>query len=118
MTFDEALATLLGMVGRRVEVNVMDAGESPHLVATFGGSLEAGHSMTGGDPSDQEAIFVRIRAGQEAAAISLDGEVFRGAMRHEDGGLTLRLGGVELLIAPRDPHASLRSFPPARRSGG
>ena len=52
MTFDEALATLLGMVGQRVEVNVMDAGESPHLVATFGGSLEAGYSMTGGEPND------------------------------------------------------------------
>jgi hypothetical protein len=47
MTFDEALAHLLALVGERVEVHVMDAGETPHLVATFGGRLDAGYSMTG-----------------------------------------------------------------------
>ena len=60
MTFDEALAALLALVGERVEVHVMDAGETPHLVATFGGRLRAGYSMTGGEPSDTEAIFVRL----------------------------------------------------------
>jgi len=60
MTFDEALAALLALVGERVEVHVMDAGEIPHLVATFGGRLHAGYSMTGGEPSDTEAIFVRF----------------------------------------------------------
>ena len=39
VTFDEALAGLLALVGERVEVHVMDAGETPHLVATFGGRL-------------------------------------------------------------------------------
>ena len=29
MTFDEALAALLALVGERVEVHVMDAGETP-----------------------------------------------------------------------------------------
>ena len=71
MTFDEALAALLALVGERVEVHVMDAGETPHLVATFGGRLRAGYSMTGGEPSDNEAIFVRLEAGEETAAISL-----------------------------------------------
>jgi hypothetical protein len=60
MTFDEALAGLLALVGERVEVHVMAAGETPHLVATFGGRLKAGYSMTGGEPSDTEAIFVRF----------------------------------------------------------
>jgi hypothetical protein len=32
MTFDEALAALLVLVGERVEVHVMDGGETPHLV--------------------------------------------------------------------------------------
>ena len=41
MTFDEALTALLALVGERVEVHVMDAGETPHLVATFGGRLQA-----------------------------------------------------------------------------
>ncbi len=41
-------------VGERVEVHVMDAGETPHLVATFGGRLQAGYSMTRGEPSDTE----------------------------------------------------------------
>jgi hypothetical protein len=52
MTFDEALAGLLALVGERVEVHVTAAGETPHLVATFGGRLHAGYSMTGGEPSD------------------------------------------------------------------
>jgi hypothetical protein len=77
MTFDEALAALLALVRERVDVHVMDAGEIPHLVATFGGRLEAGYSMTGGEPSDTEAIFVRLDAGQETAAISLTARSFR-----------------------------------------
>jgi hypothetical protein len=44
VTFDEALAALLALVGERVAVHVMDAGETPHLVATFGGRLRAGYS--------------------------------------------------------------------------
>ena len=54
MTFDDALSALLALVGRRVEVHVVSAGESPHLVATFGGVLRAGHSMTGGEPSEHD----------------------------------------------------------------
>lgn len=102
MTFDEALGAVLAVVGERVEVHVMDAGETPHLVATFGGRLQAGYSMTGGEPSDTEAIFLRLDAGRETAAISLDREVFEGAIAHEDGAITLQLGGVELVIARRD----------------
>src|SRR2546423_13059090 len=75
MTFDEALAAVLALVGERVEVHVMDAGHTPHLVATFGGRLRAGYSMTGGEPSDTEAITIRLDAGNETAAISLDREV-------------------------------------------
>ena len=101
MTFDEALAALLALVGERVEVHVMDAGETPHLVATFGGTLRAGYSMTG-EPSDNEAIFVRLEAGEESAAISLDREVFEGGIAHEDGAITLQLGGVEFVIARRE----------------
>jgi hypothetical protein len=58
--------------------------------------------MTGGEPADTEAIFVRLEAGDETAAISLDREVFDGAIAREDGALTLQLGGVELVIARRD----------------
>jgi hypothetical protein len=101
MTFDEALAALLALVGERVEVHVLDPGESPHLVATFGGRLQAGYSMTGGEPSDTEAIFVRLDAGTETAAISLDRDVFEGAIHHEGGAITLQRGGVELVIDRR-----------------
>ena len=101
MTFDEALAALLALVGERVEVHVMDAGETPHLVATFGGTLRAGYSVTGGVPGDNEGIFVRLEAGEERAAISLDRQVYEGGIVHEDGALTLQLGGVEFVIAKR-----------------
>jgi hypothetical protein len=102
VTFDEALAAVLALVGERVAVHVMDAGETPRLVATFGGRLRAGYSMTGGEPGDNEAIFVRFEAGEETAAISLDREVFEGGIAHEDGALTLQLGGVEFVIARRE----------------
>jgi hypothetical protein len=39
--------------------------------------------------------------GTETAAISLDREVFEGAIRHEDGAVRLQLGGVEPLISRR-----------------
>jgi hypothetical protein len=80
----------------------MDAGETSHLVATFGGRLRAGYSMTGGEPSDNEAIFVRLEAGEETAAISLDRQVFQGGLAHEDGSISLQVGGVEFVIAKRD----------------
>lgn len=101
MQFDEALSALLALVGQRVEVHVISAGESPHLVATFGGVLRAGYSLTGGEPSDNEAIFVRLDGGEESGSLSLNREVFRDAIHHADGSLTLQLGGVELLISPR-----------------
>ena len=37
--------------------------------------------------------------GEETAAISLDREVFEGGIAHEDGAITLQLGGVEFVIA-------------------
>jgi len=101
MTFDEALSALLSLIGKRVEVHVMDAGERPHLVATFGGILRTGHSMTGGQPSEQEAIFVRLDAGGEVASLSLDREVFRDAIQHDDGTLILQIGTIELIVARR-----------------
>lgn len=101
MDFDEALAHLLGLVGLRVEVHVFAAGESPYLVATFGGTLRAGYSMTGGVPSENEAIFVRLESTDESGSLSINREVYRGAIHHDDDSLTLQLGGVELLIAPR-----------------
>jgi len=102
MTFDEALGKLLALIGERVEVQVLDAGESPHLVATFGGRLRGGYSMTGGEPSEQEAIFIRLENGESSAAITLDRELYRGGMAHPDGAVTLRLGGVELVIGRRE----------------
>jgi hypothetical protein len=103
VTFDETLASLLAMVGERVDVHVLDAGENPHLVATFGGRLQAAHSMTGGEPSPGESIYVRLEEHGERAAIVLDRELFRAGMQHPDGAITVRFGAVELLISRRDP---------------
>ena len=104
MSFEEALAALLTLVGERVEVHVMDAGESPHLVAIFAGVLLAGYSTSGGEPGERESIFVRIDAGQEAASVMLDREVYRDAIVHPDGAsLSLQMGTTELTVtaAPR-----------------
>jgi hypothetical protein len=102
VTFDEALAALLALVGERVDVHVFDASSSPHFVATFGGTLRAGYSMSGGEPAPTEAIYLRLEAGEERAGLSLDREVFGDAISHDDGSITLRFGGVELLVGRRD----------------
>ena len=89
------------MVGEDVDVHVLDGGGNPHLVATFGGRLQAGHSITGGEISEQESIFVRLQSGEERASINLDRELYGGGMAHPDGSLTVRFGGVELMIGRR-----------------
>jgi hypothetical protein len=101
VTFDEALAAVLALVGQLVEIHVFDASDHPHLVATFGGRLRAGYSMSGGEPVDTEAIFLRVEAGSEVAALNLDRELYVDAMRQDDGSVTLRLGNVELSIGLR-----------------
>ena len=58
--------------------------------------------MTGGEPSENESIYIRIEAGKESGSISLNREVYRGAIGHEDGSLTLQLGGVEMMIGVRE----------------
>jgi len=68
----------------------------------FGGKLRAGYSMPSGESAPNGAIYLRIEAGEEGAGLSLDREVFGDAMRHDDGSITLRFGGVELLVARRD----------------
>ena len=101
MTFDEALVALLALVGERVEVHVMDAGETPHLVATFGGRLHAGYSMTGGEPSDTEAIFALTRARRRRrSALTARSSRTGSLMRTEQSRSSL--GGVEFVIARRD----------------
>lgn len=104
MTFDEALAAVLALVGRRVEVHVFDASESPHLVATFGGRLRAGYSTTGGEPNERESIFVRLDSGGEEGAVLFDRQLYDAAMQHDDGSITIRFGRTELLVAPRLEH--------------
>jgi hypothetical protein len=102
MTFDQALTALLALVGRRLEVSVFDAGETPHLIASFKGRLRGAYSMTGGEPSPGEAIFVRFKSGGDTNSLSLDRELFAGAHQHPDGALSLRLGASEVIITPRE----------------
>jgi hypothetical protein len=101
VTFDEALVALLALVGERVDVHVFDASSTLHLIATSGGPLRAGYSMSGGEPAPNEAIYLRLEAGEEGAGLSLDREVFGDAIRHDDGSITLQFGGVELLVGRR-----------------
>jgi hypothetical protein len=51
VTFDEALAAVLALVGERVAVHVMDAGETPRLVATFGARYSRAASLMRTGPS-------------------------------------------------------------------
>jgi hypothetical protein len=118
VTFDEALAALLALVGERVDVHVFDASSTSHLVATFRGRLRAGYSMSGGHPARNEAIYLRLEAGDEGAGgVYLDREVFGDALRHDDGSITLKFGGVEL-SSPGAKRARLAPKPMGRGPGG
>lgn len=55
--------------------------------------------MSGGRPGDKKAIFARLGGGGEQAAISLDRELFAGGIAHPDGAVTIRPGGVDLVIS-------------------
>jgi hypothetical protein len=101
LSYDEALATILALVGERVEVHVLDAGENPHHVATSGGRLRTGYSTAGGEPTDTEAILRRFDAGSESAGLSIDRELFNGAIGRTDGSLTIQLGDVSFVIMRR-----------------
>jgi len=101
VNFDEALAAILALNGKRIEVSVFDSGDVPHLVASFAGVLRGAYSITGGEPSEGEGIFVRIDAGDEAASLSLDRELFTAGQLHEDGTLAIRLGTAEIMLTPR-----------------
>ena len=101
MNFDEALGAILALNGQRIEVTIFDSGDVPHMVASFAGVLEGAFSISGGEPTEQEAIFVRIRSGDEAASLSLDRELYEVGQLHDDGTLALRLGTAEFMLTPR-----------------
>jgi hypothetical protein len=69
----------------------------------FGGTCREGLPMTYGCDAE-EGIYLRIDqgGGGDAVAISLDLRAFSGGTRHEDGAITLGLGGIELVVAKRD----------------
>src|SRR5690242_7750338 len=89
VNFDEALAAILALNGSRIEVSIFDSGDVPHRVASLAGVLRGAYSITGGEPSESEGIFVRIEAGDEAASLSLDRELFTAGQLHEDGTLAI-----------------------------
>jgi hypothetical protein len=53
-------------------------------------------------PERHRSDLRQLDAGEEIAAISLDREVFEGGIAHEDGAVTLQLGGVEFVIGRRE----------------
>jgi hypothetical protein len=66
VSFDDALAFLLSLVGRRVEVAV----DSPAsgLVAHFGGTLAYGHELAPGD--DPGAVFFSFEDGSSGFVVA------------------------------------------------
>ena len=101
MNFDEALAAILNLNGTRVEVSIFDSGDVPHMVASMAGVLMGAYSITGGEPTGNEAIFVRLECGDEPASLSLDRELFTAGQLHDDGTIALRLGTAEVMLTPR-----------------
>ena len=75
--------------GTRVEVSIFDSGDVPHMVASMAGVLMGAYSITGGEPTGNEAIFVRLECGDEPASLSLDRELFTAGQLHDDGTIAL-----------------------------
>src|SRR5688500_15197969 len=99
MTFEETLQSLLGKVGRRIEIAMVDLTRGPRLIASLTGRLDAGHSISNQESPPAEVVFLWLQAGPETTTITLRRDDFGGATRHDDGALALDLGGVQLMIA-------------------
>ena len=98
MTFDDALAALLELVGQRVEVAI----ESPAggLVAHFAGELAHGQDLT--PCADDTAAPLFFSFGDGGSGFIVDPRAFAAAERSVDGEL-LRIedsAGVVILVEP------------------
>jgi hypothetical protein len=66
VSFDELLAVLLGLVGRRLSVAIATAGEPPIMVGSMAGMLRAGTEL---DAAGQEAaVFFVLEDGETGSS--------------------------------------------------
>lgn len=93
MTFDEALAALVGMNGQRVDVVITDLA-STATIATMSGVLRGAIPMSEEEATAEEALCLSLDTDGAPVGLSLDREVYRGAEGHDGVDLTLQLGGV------------------------
>ena len=95
MTFEDALATLLSLVGQRIDVAI----ESPAygLMAHFSGELVQGHEMSGRE-DESAPVFFSFRDGSSGFVV--DRDAFATAERSADGS-ALRIedrAGVAIVV--------------------
>jgi hypothetical protein len=97
MDFEETLASLLKMIGSRVEVHLTDA-NSLLLGAVFGGVLGRGQDIM--RDLGPDAIVFNIDGGGFPATFTITSKDFEGARWDGPRGLYVRAGGVQFWIAP------------------
>jgi hypothetical protein len=107
--YEETLGALLGLIGRRVSVNVYPPQESgrPGAVAGFVGELRQATDMQHpDDAAAREALLLQVGEGAEASYMLIEQEHFvAGAWRATGGGqeepaLLIDVGGVRFVLDP------------------
>jgi len=96
LTFDQALAALLGLIGERVDVMVSPV-EHPRLcpLVTFNGVLHSGTRAPVPKPHGECFFFSLVGVD---VAFWLARERFEGARESRDIGLWLRQGEMEIAV--------------------
>jgi hypothetical protein len=97
MTFDEALAALVGMNGQRVDVVITDLA-STATIATMSGVLRGAIPMSEEEASSEEPLYLSLGTTDAPAEVWLDRLAFDGAERGGDSDIALRIGDVEVRI--------------------
>jgi hypothetical protein len=107
MDYEETLGALLGLIGRRVSVDVYPPQErgQPGAVAGFVGELRQATDMQHpDDAAAREALLLQVGEGAEASYMLIEQEHFvAGAWRvagQEEPVLLIDLGGVRFVLDP------------------
>jgi hypothetical protein len=107
--YEETLGALLGLIGRRVSVDVYPSQERarPEAAAGFVGELRQATDMQHpDDPAAREALLLQVGEGADASYMLIEQEHFVTGMwqptvgGQDEPALLIDVGGVRLVLDP------------------
>jgi len=99
MTFDDALALILGWVGRDLSITILDH-SSCGVIAVLSGQVHASHELTAEAATEDESVELPLDD-DGGCTLVLDRPAFHGATGDE-GGVEVMIGSVLIALAPCD----------------